>query len=266
MREENLHRPPRWCMDQMVSGSGLYPPRLLADDWFTNGELHQLHKLENLLTRTKHAPELARDLMSLALYDIDVRVVVDNSASMGRNMFGDAWRRTSGWTMADVNQVFGVQGFRPDLIDVFRKCPISPCAPRWTFVTDALRKWQQIFTVLGVRPTYYDFHSKSASLDAERILACGPRGGTPLGETLHRVLSEVVSVDPQAERTHLILILSDGEANDQGTFNRTLDAIQDRAFGDVQVCIMGQSLVPEDLDWFEDEECGDSRIRTIEPW
>merc|ERR1711959_464998 len=60
--------------------------------------------------------------------------------------------------------------------------------------------------------------------------------------------------------------LTDGEANDKGLFNRTLDEIQDELWGDVQVCLMGLSLVPEDIAWFEDEECDDTRIRTIEPW
>merc|ERR1712196_725385 len=42
--------------------------------------------------------------------------------------------------------------------------------------------------------------------------------------------------------------------------------IQDGLHGDVQVCLLGLSLVPEDIEWFEDEECDDTRIRTIEPW
>lgn len=47
-------------------------------------------------------------------------------------------------------------------------------------------------------------------------------------------------------------------------FNGVLDAIQNRQHGDVQVCLMGLSLVPEDIEWFEDEECDDTHIRTIE--
>ena len=34
----------------------------------------------------------------------------------------------------------------------------------------------------------------------------------------------------------------------------------------VQVCFMGLSLVAKDIEWFENEECDDTRIRTIEPW
>merc|ERR1719313_1483357 len=64
----------------------------------------------------------------------------------------------------------------------------------------------------------------------------------------------------------LLLALTDGEANDKDDFNRVLDEIQDGLHGDVQVCLMGLSLEREDIEWFEDEECDDTRIRTIEPW
>merc|ERR1719262_819725 len=49
-------------------------------------------------------------------------------------------------------------------------------------------------------------------------------------------------------------------------FNDILDEIQDGIHGDVQVCLMGLSLEPKDIEWFEDEECDDTRIRTIEAW
>jgi hypothetical protein len=48
------------------------------------------------------------------------------------------------------------------------------------------------------------------------------------------------------------------------SFNTLLDSIQWGAHGDVQVCLNGLSLVPEDLEWFENEECDDTRIRTVE--
>ena len=35
---------------------------------------------------------------------------------------------------------------------------------------------------------------------------------------------------------------------------------------DVQVCVSGLSLVPEDLEWFENEECEGTRVRTVEPY
>merc|ERR1719161_1902568 len=67
-------------------------------------------------------------------------------------------------------------------------------------------------------------------------------------------------------RPLLILALTDGEANDKDLFNQVLDKIQDGVYGDVQVCLMGLSLEAEDIEWFEDEECDDTRIRTIEPF
>merc|ERR1712072_620309 len=94
----------------------------------------------------------------------------------------------------------------------------------------------------------------------------GPCGGTPMGRTLLRVLQDIRSSDPGGRQTHLILALTDGEANDKDLFNKTLDQIQDGLWGDVQVCLLGLSLEPADIAWFEDEECDDTRIRTIEPW
>ena len=61
-----------------------------------------------------------------------------------------------------------------------------------------------------------------------------------------------------------LLIVTDGEANDMTTFRNLLDGIQNGKYGDVQVCLVGLSLVEKDIEWFEDEECDDTRIRTIE--
>ena len=43
------------------------------------------------------------------------------------------------------------------------------------------------------------------------------------------------------------LALTDGEANDMPSFNATLDRAQNGVFGDVQICLMGLSLVKEDI-------------------
>lgn len=87
-----------------------------------------------------------------------------------------------------------------------------------------------------------------------------------MGHTLQQVLQDIRAADRLGKQTHLILALTDGEANDKALFNQTLDQIQDEIWGDVQVCLLGLSLEPEDIAWFEDEECDDTRIRTIEPW
>merc|ERR1712048_119939 len=66
------------------------------------------------------------------------------------------------------------------------------------------------------------------------------------------------------DKPMLVLIITDGEANNMPTFNRTLDEIQNGVYGDVQVCLMGLSLVKADVEWFENEECDETRIRTVE--
>ena len=45
-----------------------------------------------------------------------------------------------------------------------------------------------------------------------------------------------------------------------------LDECQNEAYGDVQLCFLGLSLVPKDVEWFENEECDETRIRTVEPY
>merc|ERR1719401_3157705 len=62
----------------------------------------------------------------------------------------------------------------------------------------------------------------------------------------------------------LLLVLTDGEADNMFTFNRTLDEIQNKVYGDVQVCLMGLSLLKADIEWFENEECDETRVRTVE--
>merc|ERR1719265_2863860 len=85
-----------------------------------------------------------------------------------------------------------------------------------------------------------------------------------MGATLLQVLQD--HKRESLSQTCLVLILTDGEATDKDVFVNTLDDIQDGLWGDVQVCLLGLSLDKEDIDFFEDEECDDTRIRTIEPW
>merc|ERR1719510_2331068 len=101
---------------------------------------------------------------------------------------------------------------------------------------------------------------------SSQALTGGPVGGTPSGATFLRVLDDIERQDPTHKKHHLIICLTDGEANDADLFNRVLDSIQDGAYGDVQVLLMGLSLEPEDIKFFEDEECDDTRIRTIEAY
>eukprot|EP00746_Dinoflagellata_sp_MGD_P022504 gnl/MRDRNA2_/MRDRNA2_152667_c0_seq1.p1 gnl/MRDRNA2_/MRDRNA2_152667_c0~~gnl/MRDRNA2_/MRDRNA2_152667_c0_seq1.p1 ORF type:complete len:118 (+),score=10.10 gnl/MRDRNA2_/MRDRNA2_152667_c0_seq1:243-596(+) len=73
-------------MDQLCSGSGLYLPRLLYNTWFTQEELSMIKQLEQLLEPTGMGQVLARDSMALKLYQVDVRIILDDSASMNAGM------------------------------------------------------------------------------------------------------------------------------------------------------------------------------------
>jgi hypothetical protein len=120
----------------------------------------------------------------------------------------------------------------------------------------------------------------------ERIFEQQPGGGTPMTETLLRALGSTPSSGmgnypttlagtydfpapsrpSQKERPMFILGMTDGEANDMKSFTALLDFVQNGTYGDVQICMMGLSLVPEDIEWFETEECDETRIRTVEPY
>ena len=69
----------------------------------------------------------------------------------------------------------------------------------------------------------------------------------------------------QGRRSLLLLVITDGEATNMRTFSCMLDQIQNQAWGGVQVCLLGLSLQPDDIAFFENEECEGTRIRTIEP-
>ena len=62
-RERKMHRRPRCLMDQMVSGSGLYPPRLLEHTWLSEPEMRMVESLEALLVETGSPHELAMDML-----------------------------------------------------------------------------------------------------------------------------------------------------------------------------------------------------------
>jgi hypothetical protein len=251
-------------MDQLTSGSAAFPPRFLADEWFTQEEQTMIAALEVALLETDVAAELARDLMALRLYDVDVRIVIDDSGSMSLPMFGYDGEPATGWTPGRIDKVFGPRAFSPDSLGIFGCCPMDPSQSRWSFAQDAVQQWEKILGLMHIQPQYYLLNrAHKATADRNEIFRHPPGGRTPLGATIRRVLQDLKYSKPC---THLILVLTDGEASDAMDFNRVLDEIQDGNHGDVQVCLMGLSLEPEDIKWFEDEECDDTRIRTIEPW
>jgi len=97
------------------------------------------------------------------------------------------------------------------------------------------------------------------------IFASQPGGSTPMTECLRLALDDHLS-ETKTGQTLLLLVVTDGEANNMKTFNQLLDQIQNGRYGDTQVCLMGLSLRQEDIEFFENEECEDTRIRTIEPF
>jgi hypothetical protein len=136
-REATLHRPPRCLMDQMVSGSSLFPPRLLGPGWLSDAEASALEEVERLVGCSRGSgafyaqpppschllttgqltvnvlglggagganPGLARDMLTPLLYNLDVRLVLDNSGSMSLDMFGEDCRKNrtrgaDGWLL-----------------------------------------------------------------------------------------------------------------------------------------------------------------------
>merc|ERR1719469_1305145 len=116
----------------------------------------------------------------------------------------------------------------------------------------------------------------------EYIFSQQPQGSTPMTDALLSALTGVhatrglqynngvggYNFGPRmaTQRPKLVLGITDGEANDMKSFAALLDYCQNGHFGDVQVCLLGLSLVKEDIEWFEMEECDETRIRTIEPY
>ena len=45
-------------------------------------------QLETLLQCTGHGTDLAKDMLTPLMYDVDVRIILDNSGSMSLDMFG----------------------------------------------------------------------------------------------------------------------------------------------------------------------------------
>jgi hypothetical protein len=224
-----------------------------------------IKQLEQLLSPTGAGDVLARDMLALKIYNIDVRIILDDSGSMNAGMMSEGGRAGSNqWTPERMRKVFGNRAFQPDSIGAFACSPYGPLTSRWKMAEDALHQWQQVFDILGLRRKIYLLNRSYHSDDVTQIFRQSPAGRTPMGATLLQVLQD--HRRESLSQTCLVLVLTDGEATDKSIFVNTLDDIQDGLWGDVQVCLLGLSLDKEDIDFFEDEECDDTRIRTIEPW
>eukprot|EP00937_MAST-01D_sp_MAST-1D-sp2_P000404 g404.t1 len=320
-RERQLHRFPSCCMDQMLSGgTALFPPRLLdPEEWLTAGEREMLRRVEQLVAPAGGGTPFAMDMLAARIYDVNVKIILDNSGSMAGDMFGQ-FQQTHGQTdkpwiewmsrtcrlQTPGNSFMQYQDFlSPEeaFAAMFRQptgpCPCrnpcagccgpaGPCGPayltqplrsaidprrrRWYFARDHLRKWMAVYRAMGLEPPVHLLNgmqglgSRVQGPDVDRIFEQRPGGTTPLSAALLRVISEHQQecAAAAAARPLLLLVITDGEANNMLCFNAALDAVQNQYFGDVQCCLMGLSLVPEDIEWFENEECDDTRIRTVE--
>lgn len=294
-------------MDQMVSGSGFLPLRLLDEAWLLPQEQTMVRRLEQMLSGTGRGRDLAWDILSLIVYNIDVSVVLDDSGSMQLDMFGKpvggygggyggayggagsvggydggssltlAMRQVSSsaessWCdqvgfedpMAMRQLMANRRGSLSSAMPTVAPSPLSPTHRRWYFARDALRRWWHVFQVLGIDPPLYLLNGPCTRCSQlEHVFARQPSGTTPMTQALQAAVGNSAS---SQGRSALVLVITDGEADDMYGFNALLDSCQNGQFGDMQICLLGLSLVPQDIEWFENEECDETRIRTVEAY
>jgi hypothetical protein len=315
-RETFMHRQPKCLMDQMVSGSGLYPIRMLEDTWLLPAELQMVGALEQILQYTGNAQRLARDMLTPLIYNIDVRIILDNSGSMSLDMYGDVVDSYGGGYAGGQFYAGDGGGARPSgfgggntygggrlsgsggggnwidqqsmenpskLRDIYNRMrqpgrnaammppnsPMSPHHRRWFFAQDTLRKWSQAYNTMHLDPWVYLLNGLGGQMrtrlsQSAALFERQPQGGTPLPESIQLALDNHLTECPG--QSLLLLVITDGEADNPYTFNAVLDQIQNNVYGDVQCCFMGLSLKQEDIEWFENEECDETRIRTVEAY
>jgi hypothetical protein len=287
----------------MVSGSGLYPPRLLDMDWFTEEEKKMIAALETLLQGTGHARTLALDMMTPRLYDIKVKIILDNSGSMSLDMMGENIMMGGIDGKAQFITVAGTRYFSLDeayraIFTSSQSCcsqtccccagscgPNGPCPPqpvpqrmtdgldprhrRWFFARDHLNKWLNIYRTMNLEVPVYLLNPtrdhqaqrpggsiKVVNPNLNSLFENVPGGTTPLTEVLANCLNDHLLESKGVAKPLLVLVLTDGEANNKNSFNTLLDSIQwyllhllyffcgqlricflRGAHGDVQVCV-----------------------------
>ncbi len=166
----------------------------------------------------------------------------------------------------------------------------------WMAVFAKIGMKPPIYLLNAISPggNIYQSTSDISNFDPDRhidsLFRQRPNGTTPMTQAIQRALDDFKSARDLARaqavnntqntasqgsntkniktalpnQTGLILVLTDGEANDMSSFNGLLDEVQNGYHGDVQVLLVALSLIPSDVDWFENEECEDSRVRTVE--
>merc|ERR1719235_3101479 len=93
--------------------------------------------------------------------------------------------------------------------------PLSPHHRRWYFARDALRRWVDVFRILGLDPEVFLLnpqrgHQRLRCSQIERVFAAKPQGTTPMTQ----VLQQALTGRADAARPLLVLGLTDGEADD----------------------------------------------------
>ena len=121
-------------------------------------------QLEQLLGSTGHAPALARDIMALRIYGVDVRIIADDSGSMNCGMLREVLG--SSWNQTNLRRVFGQLAFCPRGGEAFESCPFGPASTRWALLRDAMDKWEQVFQIMDMQRRIYFLNDYNVSPNA----------------------------------------------------------------------------------------------------
>merc|ERR1740121_2619415 len=101
-----------------------------------------IQRLEQLLSPTGRGYELARDMLTPLIYNIEVKIVLDDSGSMSCPMLGGGISgQTAAQRLQAVSQPTRCCGLMPSnrKLPPCSPSPISPHTDRWTFAMDAMR-------------------------------------------------------------------------------------------------------------------------------
>ena len=93
----------------------------------------------------------------------------------------------------------------------------------------------QVYNVLGMDPWVYLLNNtrvgkKVRGSELPRVFAQMPEGATPMTEIIETALHEHLREEPS--KSLLLLVVTDGEANNMQTFNAVLDRVQNNVYDD----------------------------------
>ena len=218
-REHYNHRWPHCLMDQMISGSHMFPPSLMPGELLED-ENNMLQRLQSLpiLQATNHVTHMSYDLMSYVIYNIDTCIILDNSGSMSLDMMGANITQSSMYyTNSAYNPINQVQlttgffspafrynpnaynyrmGFNINDTTQQHLNPQDPRQSRWYHAYYTLTQWKQVFDILGVHVRIitcnpingrYEF----ALSELELIFTHQPHGSTPMTEAIAHAVTGI---------------------------------------------------------------------------